>query len=316
MVANLLAARLTVLYGASGVGKTSLLAACVARRLRQEPNAEVIVFSSWTGDAAARRSEASEAAAGTAREVYLILDQFEEYFLYHAGEEGEGTLPDELGDLLRRGDIRANVLISVREDALARLDAFKACIPNMLANYLRLPHLDRAGGRAAIEGPLERFRALAGEAGQVTIEPELVEAVLDDTAAARVELGDGRVAGPADGPDGGGIEAPILQLVMERLWDAERDRSSQVLRLDTFRSLGGAGDRARAPGARAGRAAAGREGPARDRCSIISSHRPARRSRYATSDLAAVRGLEAASSSRCSRRSAASGSCGRSTARR
>src|SRR4029077_4083452 len=93
VVANLLAARLTVLYGASGVGKTSLLAACVARRLRQEPNAEVIVFSSWTGDAAAPL-QASEEAAVTGREVYLILDQFEEYFLYHAGEEGEGTLPD------------------------------------------------------------------------------------------------------------------------------------------------------------------------------------------------------------------------------
>ena len=81
------------------------------------------------------------------------------------------------------------MLISVREDALASLDAFKARIPNVLANYLRLSHLDRAAGRAAIIGPLERWSELAGEAERVEIEPALVDAVLDETAAGRVELG-------------------------------------------------------------------------------------------------------------------------------
>ena len=37
--ANVLASRLTVLYGPSGVGKSSLLAAAVARRLRERPSA-------------------------------------------------------------------------------------------------------------------------------------------------------------------------------------------------------------------------------------------------------------------------------------
>jgi WD40 repeat protein len=227
VVANLLAARLTVLYGASGVGKSSLLRARVARRLRQEPHADVIVFSSWTGDAAAPLREALDAAAA-GREAYVVLDQFEEYFLYHGGEEGEGTLAHELPELLARTDVRVNVLISVREDALARLDAFKAAIPNVLANYLRLPHLDRDGGRAAIVGPLERWSELAGEAQRVEVEPALVEAILD---------------GVVPDASGGGeeqIEAPILQLVLERLWEAERGQGSQLLRLGTFRDLGGA----------------------------------------------------------------------------
>ena len=56
VVANLIASRLTVLYGPSGVGKSSLLLAAVARRLRELPEAPlVVVFSNW-GDDPARRS--------------------------------------------------------------------------------------------------------------------------------------------------------------------------------------------------------------------------------------------------------------------
>ena len=49
VVANLIASRLTVLYGPSGVGKSSLLLASVARGLRRLPEAPlVVVFSSWS----------------------------------------------------------------------------------------------------------------------------------------------------------------------------------------------------------------------------------------------------------------------------
>ena len=48
VVANLIAARLTVLYGPSGVGKSSLLRAGVARALRELPEEPlVVVFSAW-----------------------------------------------------------------------------------------------------------------------------------------------------------------------------------------------------------------------------------------------------------------------------
>ena len=102
VVANLLAARLTVLYGSSGVGKSSLLAASVARRLRagaRRRGDRLLVVVGRRGRAAPRRAGGGRARG---RDAYLILDQFEEYFLYHADDEGEGTLAEELPELLRR----------------------------------------------------------------------------------------------------------------------------------------------------------------------------------------------------------------------
>jgi WD40 repeat protein len=261
IVANLMASRLTVLYGASGVGKTSLLQAGVAHRLRREQHAIVVVFSAWTGDAVANLLDAVEAAVGdgagalrrgvpladvlaawTRRldaELYLVLDQFEEYFLYHENERGPGTLAEELPEALRRAGLRVNFLIGIREDSLASLDAFKARIPNLFGNSLRLDRLERRAARAAILGPLERYNELVPAGDGVEAEPELVEAVLDEVAAGRVDLGlSGR--GAVGEEDSDRIEAPYLQLVLERLWEVETSRGSHRLRLETLRELGGA----------------------------------------------------------------------------
>jgi WD40 repeat protein len=165
-------------------------------------------------------------------DVYAILDQFEEYFLYHERDE----FSDELAAAIREPGLRANFLFGLREDALAKLDAFKSRIPNLFANYLRLDHLDRQGARAAIVGPIERYNELTGEAVQV--EPELIEAVLDQVAAGEVDVGGAGRGGVEKDTDR--IEAPYLQLVLERLWQVERERGSPVLRLSTLRALGGA----------------------------------------------------------------------------
>ena len=260
IVANLMASRLTVLYGASGVGKTSLLQAGVAHRLRREQHAIVVVFSAWAGDAVGNLLDAVEAAVGDAgairrsgpladvlaawtrrldAELYLVLDQFEEYFLYHENERGPGTLAEELPEALRRAGLRVNFLIGIREDSLASLDAFKARIPNLFGNSLRLDRLERSAARTAILGPLERYKELVPAGDAVEAEPVLVETVLDEVAAGRVDLGlSGR--GAVGEEDSDRIETPYLQLVLERLWDVETSRGSNRLRLDTLRELGGA----------------------------------------------------------------------------
>src|SRR5262249_12586740 len=109
VIANVLATRLTLLYGESGVGKTSLLQAGVVPRLRTEPGITVIVFRSWDHDPVARLSETIRTAAGLQpsasdsslaetiaecteqleRDLVIILDQFEEYFTYHPQESDD-----------------------------------------------------------------------------------------------------------------------------------------------------------------------------------------------------------------------------------
>jgi WD40 repeat protein len=247
--ANLIASRVTVLYGPSGVGKSSVLRAGVAHRLRHEREAEVLVFATWTGDPVAALVEAAggtgrnladalaDAADRAGGDLYLILDQFEELFLYH---KGGGEFARQLAAVLGRRGLRVNVLVGMREDSLARLDVLKGSIPNLLANRLRLERLDRVAAARAIAGPLARYNELVPEEERVDVEPELQDAILDEVRAGRVELGAaGRGVAVSAGEDDR-IEAPYLQLVLARLWEIERDRGSRTLRVSTLQELGGA----------------------------------------------------------------------------
>src|SRR6516165_10207846 len=120
IITNMQAARLTLLHAESGVGKSSLLRAGVAWRLRQLVPPESpfrgvvdipVVFSSWKDDPTTeligaigtaiepflsgrplpslpgQLDTAIEAAADAANaSLLVILDQFEEYFVYCARE--------------------------------------------------------------------------------------------------------------------------------------------------------------------------------------------------------------------------------------
>jgi WD40 repeat protein len=254
VVANLIASRLTVLYGPSGVGKSSLLRASVSRSLRDLPEEPlVVVFSSWSDDPAAALARAVEetAAGGSTgaslevaieeaqaeRDVYLILDQLEEYFLYQDGDDREESFARTL-PVLMAGRSRVNVLFSLREDALARLDRFAGRIPGLFGNTLRLDRLDREAARAAVVRPVERYAELTGES--VSLEPELVEAVLDQVSAGKIEAPLAGVGAVEGAESSARIEAPYLQLVLQRIWDEERAAGSTTLRAATLERLGGA----------------------------------------------------------------------------
>ena len=261
VVANLLAARLTLLYGQSGVGKSSLLHAGVVPRLREVPDLAVVTFRSWGGDPVAGLSAAICAAAGVepsagestlagaiaactrrlGRDMVVILDQFEEYFVYHPREDGDTTFAAEFPRAVNRAELAVSFLVSIREDALARLDRFKGRIPNLFGNYLRVDRLTRQAARDAIVRPLEEYEGRVAESERMEIEPQLVEAVLDQVRAGNIELGQ-TGAGVVDGASAGEsrIEAPFLQLVLTRLWDEESAAGSRVLRLETLDRLGGA----------------------------------------------------------------------------
>jgi CHASE2 domain-containing sensor protein len=273
IIGNLRASRLTLLYAESGVGKTSLLRAGVSARIRQLSGRSMtesgsaryvpVVFSSWRGDPTPGLIAAIEAAVhpllGDDEELprdalenaiehvakavdatpLLILDQFEEHFLYDpAGDDG---FDDDLARCVNRRDLRANFLISVREDAYSQIGPrFKARIPDVYGNFLHLDFLDESAAREAVLKPVSAFNErLDAEAPRFEVESELVDAVIEQVRRGRVAIGDG---GAPDVAAAGlrRVETAYLQLVMKRLWDEELAAGSQRLRLETLERLGGA----------------------------------------------------------------------------
>ena len=140
---NLMSSRLTVIYGPSGVGKSSLLRAGVINYLKRTaraniskkgyPGIAIAIIDKWRDDPVeGLRVSAQEALAKAIddpnftlssprfplaesvrapteeaeSDLLIILDQFEEYFLYHSGETGEGTFATEFPRLINAPEAR------------------------------------------------------------------------------------------------------------------------------------------------------------------------------------------------------------------
>jgi hypothetical protein len=277
LAANLMAAKLTLVYGASGVGKSSVLRAGVIHQLREQeaqagqaigtPRLLAVYFNQWSGDPVARLLDrvgqeiaralglalppapsgglAGTLAAWTARwhlELLMVLDQFEEYFLYHRDEDDPGSFAAEFPPAVDRADLPVSFLVAIREDALALLDRFKGRIPNLFENYVRIRHLTASRAEAAVLQPLARLNQLAPGPEPWTAEPELVHRVLEGVQVGRVVLavvGRGEAAAAAGRPADPPIETPYLQMVLTRLFDRETEEGSRRLRLRTLEALGG-----------------------------------------------------------------------------
>ena len=272
IIANLYAASLTVLYGASGVGKSSVLLAGVVPELRQTPRFACVIFRTWQSEnvllplkiairgavqAAAKKEinvdtalplddfllRCTQALRG---HVVLIFDQFEEYFLYHAASAISEGFDAEFARSVNRSDIDASFLLSMREDSLSKLDRFQGRIPKLLTNLLRLDHLGRDAAIRAIREPLAACnkRLPAGEP-PLSIDDDLVEELLDQAKTGSVALDQAKqpalaVARATSVNNETWIETPVLQVVLTRLWDEEKKQGSRHLRLVTLRNLGGA----------------------------------------------------------------------------
>lgn len=237
IVANLRSSRFTLLYGPSGVGKSSVVGAGVVHFLRERakqnlqkrgtPEFAVIYFNQWrdnpirdllrivretvqdllgktfADDEAFQAKSLDEQLKAWAERVngalLILLDQFEDYFLYHPNEDGPGTFAYEFPFVVTDTQAHVNFVISIREDALAKLDRFEGRIPTLFDNYIRVDHLDRDAARDAIVKPIEQYNKGVGDQGfRVSIEPALVEAVLDETKTGRVSLGDTGVGAVKD----------------------------------------------------------------------------------------------------------------------
>ncbi len=298
ITANLEVARLTLFYGPSGVGKSSVLRAGVIHQLTQRAQATFaatgvaeqipVYFNQWASDPLLGLSQTlaqavapylpspspNQAGGGTDAlgagaisllaqlqqwseqtdsELLLVLDQFEEFFQYHTqlGSPAQSqpwaptSFAAQLVQIINHSALRVHLLLSLREDTLARLDYFQGRIPFLLDNRLSIGHLDRAAGEEAVVKPLARFNQ--EQQSHYTIEPALVTAVLEQVGSGQVTLSrQGTGTRSVEESDGAPrplapIEAPYLQLVLTRLWQQEQRNGSPTLRLTTLNDqLGGA----------------------------------------------------------------------------
>ncbi|MFN8610398.1 MAG: SUMF1/EgtB/PvdO family nonheme iron enzyme [Vulcanimicrobiota bacterium] len=219
---RLLASSVLVVFGKSGVGKTSLLRAgllsrfqapqdlVVTQRMLSEPVAalrgllsRILGLPPGDESVASLLLRAEQCVRGS---VIVVLDQFEEFFL-RCGDSQRAQFGRELAEVLRLDLRRSHLILSLREDFLAQMAELEEWVPSILQQRFRVTTLDQSQAREAILKPAQLF--------QLQIEPPVVEELLSL----------------------GGIEPPQLQIILDRLYD---HRVGQLISWEVYQSLGGA----------------------------------------------------------------------------
>jgi hypothetical protein len=261
---------LTLLYGPTGVGKSSVLMAGVIPHFQRSPTFTIVRFAQWHDQAllpelkAAIAQELKRSAdpslelnlelpldaliengtRRTRRGLVLIFDQFEEYFLYHPAHSSD-QFEDEFARSVNRSEGNVNFLIALREESLSQLDRFQGRIGNLMDNLVGLQHLNRTQAIDAITKPLEVYNQKHSNEPPIAIDPALVDSLIDQVRLGQIVIGPAGAGGitvgsSATGDDLTRFEMPFLQLVLTRLWEEEMRVGSRMLRLETLERLGGA----------------------------------------------------------------------------
>lgn len=299
---NLRGARLTLLYGGSGVGKSSILRAGTVATLHRlcleelnnfgAPSFAVVYANSWATDPFKHLAERIEEGVKRAMDVetlappppvskdlvgmlrtwtniyglelLIILDQFEEFFLYHKEEPAPGTFAHEFARAVMTTDLCVRFLLSLRDDSLYKLDSFRALLPGLFENRLQILPLTVKHARQGINKAIAAYNETQPVELRVEADEKVIDVVLDEVRIENVRQvggikGIAQMATPAQArtaaepsapapelSDDDYIDAPYMQLVMSRIWDEEKTRwdkevnQPRRLRLESLTKLGGA----------------------------------------------------------------------------
>ena len=257
---KILTNKLTLLFAATGVGKSSLLQAAILPRLKDptREHLDVVYFKDWVEHPLTalkrttlhvlqerRRLDATAPLADldsftlqdflqfcslfTRPPLVVILDQFEEFFQYQRPRDTFQTFLRQLADVITDRATPVSVVIAMREDFALELNALKPYLPTLLFdNFYRLEKLDRKSATDAIVRPVE----LAG----FRYEEALLEALLNDLVIR--EQASHATTPVADFIDT--VEPPYLQITCSELWKLEQYNPEKTLRLKTYQDKRGA----------------------------------------------------------------------------
>lgn len=240
---RILAHRLTILYGESGSGKSSLLQAGAGPLLAKnrallavcipapdQPLLDLLYRSLVeAGQGVGLPPAGDTGLLSLLREwqrvldgpLVLSIDQFEQFFLLYTPQERQATT-GILNELLNDRSLDLRLVLVVREDFLGRLQTLEEQLPGILDMRFRLDRLGREEARAAIEKPTRLFN--------ITWEAALVQGLLDDLAEG----------------SSGDVMPPQLQIVCDYLYRELVERRNSALSssgsqitLAQFEALGG-----------------------------------------------------------------------------
>ncbi len=163
--------RFGVIWGESGCGKTSFLRAGLVAELRRRGHVP-LYLGRPTDDPGAAIEFAFSQYSGTAR-LFVIIDQFEEYFLTHPSHSASGALGSRMRKLLDEHP-HCSLVIAIRRDFFARLQNFAPDIPDPTSprTTFELANLRTQAARQIL------VQAAADEA--VQFEAALVDAIIED----------------------------------------------------------------------------------------------------------------------------------------
>ncbi len=265
LIDKLIANKLTLLFAATGVGKSSLLRAGVipALKHKKKEGLDVVYYCDWVSDPLVhlkketmavlraqqkiaedyplyRESEDISlkkffrlAAAFASEPLVVILDQFEEFFQYRRYKENFIKFIEEFSECVNDRERQVVFLVSMREDFALELNVFKKYLPTMLfENYYRLEKLTTAKAGEAIVKPVEPLG--------FQYEEKLLETLLTDLAKREEEARMGAAPAALAKYTPAYVEPPYLQIVCSRLWEIDRDNPGKKIHLESYEQMGGA----------------------------------------------------------------------------
>ncbi len=148
---------LTLLYGASGTGKTSLVNCGLGNKfystdwlpipVRRGENINVALnneiertLGDWSVDGGNIIAQIRELYFRFHKPIYFIFDQFEELFILGTAEEQQ-EFYQRISDILKSG-LQAKMIIIIREEWIAWLNEFEKQVPTLFDNRLRVERMN------------------------------------------------------------------------------------------------------------------------------------------------------------------------------